>query len=185
MKVSVLQKDFYRYSGKIARFPFLSGFFHPTFRFIVYFRWAQQYYNKRIIGIVFRVLLRREQLRLGIQISYKTNIKEGFYIGHWGTIVINPLVCIGKNCNISHGVTIGQTNRGARKGVPKIGDYVWIGANAVLVGNITVGDRVLIAPNTYLNTDVPSDSLVMGNPAQIVPKKNATEGYINNIYEEN
>ncbi len=54
--------------------------------------------------------------------------------------------------------------------MPTIGDEVWIGANAVIVGGITIGNNVLIAPNAYVNTDVSSGSvvIVMGNPAQII-----------------
>jgi serine O-acetyltransferase len=63
--------------------------------------------------------------------------------------------------------------------VPEIGNEVWIGPNAVIVGNIKIGNNVLIAPNSYLNTDVPSNSIVIGNPAEIIPKNTATEGYIN------
>ena len=76
------------------------------------------------------------------------------------------------------GVTIGQENRGNRKGVPTIGNSVWIGINATVVGNITVGDDVLIAPNTFVNCDVPSHSIVMGNPCIIKHCDNATASYI-------
>lgn len=81
--------------------------------------------------------------------------------------------------NIATGVTIGKTNRGNSKGTPTIGNHVWIGTNAVIVGNITVGDDVLIAPNAYVNVDVPAHSVVVGNPAVIHAKENATEAYIN------
>ena len=40
---------------------------------------------------------------------------------------------------------------GGRKGVPKIGNKVWIGINACIVGNVTIGYDVLIAPNSYVN----------------------------------
>ncbi|MGL6039532.1 MAG: serine acetyltransferase, partial [Soonwooa sp.] len=59
-------------------------------------------------------------------------------------------------------------------------DEVWIGPNAVIVGGITIGNNVLIAPNAYVNMDVPANSVVIGNPAQITPNNMATEGYINN-----
>jgi serine O-acetyltransferase len=48
------------------------------------------------------------------------------------------------------------------------------------VGGITIGNNVLIAPNAYVNFDVPENSVVMGNPAKIYESENATEGYINN-----
>ncbi|MNY28285.1 Maltose O-acetyltransferase [compost metagenome] len=94
--------------------------------------------------------------------------------------MINPKAKIGKNCNIAQGVTIAQANRGKNEGVPIIGDEVWIGPNAVIVGKITIGNNVLIAPNAYVNTDIPDNSIALGNPATISQKMNATEGYINN-----
>lgn len=74
---------------------------------------------------------------------------------------------------------IGQTNRGGRQGTPVIGNEVWIGINAAIVGKVTIGDDVLIAPNSYVNCDVPSHSIVFGNPCIIKHRENATEGYIN------
>ena len=53
------------------------------------------------------------------------------------------------------------------------------GANAVIVGKINIGNNVLIAPNSYVNFDVPDNSIVIGNPGKIIHKDNATEGYIN------
>ena len=130
--------------------------------------------------MLWRLLLRRYQIKYGFQIYPETQIGEGFYLGHWGTVVINPKTIIGRNCNIAQGVTIAQSNRGKHQGTPTIGDEVWIGPNAVIVGNITIGDNVLIAPNAYVTTDVPSNSVVLGNPAIIKPREDATEGYINN-----
>lgn len=80
---------------------------------------------------------------------------------------------------MAQGVTIGQQNRGKLQGFPTIGDEVWIGANAVIVGGITIGNNVLVAPNAYVNFDVPAHSVVMGNPATIYSSERATEAYIN------
>ena len=115
-----------------------------------------------------------------ISISYSTQIGEGFYIGHTGRVIINSAAVLGKNINIATGCTIGQENRGNRKGCPRIGNNVWIGTNSVIAGKIEIGDDVLIAPLTFVNFDVPSHSVVIGNPAKIIPRKNATESYINN-----
>ena len=85
-----------------------------------------------------------------------------------------------EKCQYRHRrVTIGQESRGKRKGSPKIGDNVWIGTNAVIVGNITIGNDVLIAPLAHVNFDVPDHSIVIGNPAKIIRRENATAGYIN------
>lgn len=79
-------------------------------------------------------------------------------------------------------MTIGQENRGRRKGAPTIGNKVWLGVNSTIVGNITIGDDVLIAPNSYVNFDVPPHSIVIGNPGKIIHRENATQDYINNLY---
>ena len=90
---------------------------------------------------------------------------------------------LGENVTIFHGVTIGSTRRGKLKGSPTIGNKVWIGSNASIVGKIAIGDDVLIAPNSYVNMDVPSHSVCLGNPARIFNKENATEYYLDNICE--
>ena len=116
----------------------------------------------------------------GLEIASLDSIGGGLYIGHAYNITINPGAHIGANCNIHKGIVIGQTNRGKYKGVPKIGCNVWIGINAAIVGNITIGDDVLIAPNSFVNIDIPSHSVVFGNPCIIRPCEKATEYYINN-----
>ena len=114
-----------------------------------------------------------------IEIPRDTKIGAGLYIGHPFCITINSKAIVGCNCNIHKGVTIGQENRGVRQGTPIIGDCVWIGVNATIVGKITIGNDVLIAPNSYVNCDVPAHSVVLGNPCIIKHRDNATENYIN------
>lgn len=117
----------------------------------------------------------------GLEIFPNTKIGKGLYLGHAFNITINPSVVIGDYCNIHKGVTIGQENRGLRKGTPIIGNRVWIGCNATIVGNISVGDDVLIAPNTYVNCNISSHCVVFGNPCIIKERAKATEGYIEMI----
>ena len=57
---------------------------------------------------------------------------------------------------------------------------MWIGTNAVIVGNVRIGSDVLIAPLSFVNFDVPDHSIVIGNPAKIISRENAVEGYIEN-----
>ena len=123
-------------------------------------------------------------MKFGFQISWGTTIGEGFYLGHLGNIIINSEAVIGKNVNIAQGVTIGISNRGKTKGVPTIGDDVWIGANSTIVGGIKIGNNVLIAPNTFVNFDVPSNSVVVGSKATIISNEFATKNYIDNRIED-
>ena len=70
--------------------------------------------------------------------------------------------------------------RGARIGAPRLGSNVFVGINASVIGAVTIGDDVLIAPNANVNFDVPSHSIVIGNPGRIIPKEHATEECIFN-----
>ena len=127
----------------------------------------------------YRVLYRLHCSKRGIEIPWNTSIGRGIYLGHVYNITVNPGAVIGENCNIHKGVLIGQSNRGPSKGVPTLGNCVWVGINAAIVGGVTIGEDVLIAPNSFVNRDVPSHSVVFGNPCIIKSRENAVEGYIN------
>ena len=131
----------------------------------------------------YKAMFRLRANRRGLEITANQQIRGGLYLGHAYNITINSKAKIGRNCNIHKGVVIGQANRGPRKGYPTIGDRVWIGINAAIVGNVTIGDDVMIAPNSFVNIDIPSHSVVFGNPCIIKHRDWATEEYVNNIVE--
>ena len=146
-------------------------------RFQKYYRLSQNC-SSRFLKSIFQLLFKIEKKRNLIELSSDCRIGGGLYFGHPYCITINPDAIIGHNVNIHRGVVIGQENRGKRRSVPTIGNAVWVGINAVIVGNITIGNDVLIAPNSYVNCDVPSHSIVLGNPCRIIHKENATAQYI-------
>lgn len=147
-------------------------------KFQIYYRKAQS--AKGIMRKFYHALLRHYSRKQCCEIPPNVKIGEGLYFGHAFNITINHNAVIGKNCNIHKGVTIGRENRGKRKGTPTIGNNVWIGVGAVVVGNITIGDDVMIAPNAFVNCDIPPHSIAIGNPCVIKSRDFATEGYINN-----
>ncbi len=175
-----IQKDIYRYYGK-SHLTFKEKFLIPIgLRYIILLRKSNSI--NPISKFYFRILLKIATLITNIQIPHHVKIGSGFYIGHFGPIIVNSKVTIGTNVNISPGVVIGQTNRGEKKGTPIIGNQVWIGSNSVIVGNINIGSNVLIAPLSYVNFSIPDNSIVMGNPARVIKSSlNATTHYINNI----
>ena len=180
MKNSVFKKDLYRCYGEAGE-PFKRKIFRCLeLRYLCTLRKAQACKN-RLSKFYYRLKLRRLSAKSQIQILPSVKIGEGFYISHLGRIIINPKASLGKNVNISTGVVIGQENRGKRQGVPEIGNNCWIGPNAVIVGDIKIGDDVLIAPLSFVNFDVPDHSIVIGNPAKIISRENATEGYLKNL----
>lgn len=175
--------DLFRYYGKI-KLRFTDKIKFPLeLKYLMYLRKAQNSKNI-IVKKYYSIILKKYSKKTHIQIPVSTKIGKGFYIGHLGRIIINPNVKIGENVNIATGVTIGKENRGKRKGVPTIKDNVWIGTNSVIVGNISIGSDVLIAPLSFVNFDVPDHSIVIGNPAKVIQKANATNLYIQNTNEE-
>ncbi|MEO6095362.1 MAG: serine acetyltransferase, partial [Fibrobacteria bacterium] len=120
-----IQADLYRYTGDgPGRGSLWRGLRNPGFRFTYVFRMAKLHAKYTPLGLFFRFLVNRYFWKYGFQISLKTQLGEGLYIGHIGAVIINSSSLIGKNCNLSAGVTIGQTNRGDKKGSPTIGDRV-------------------------------------------------------------
>lgn len=114
-----------------------------------------------------------------IQIPVGTNIGPGFRISHFGGVVVNPDAKIGKNFSIAQGALIGNA-AGKKAGVPTIGDNVMMSANSVVIGGATIGDYAMIAPGAFVNFDVPSNSIVIGNPGKIFPAEKPTDKY--NVY---
>lgn len=174
----VLQYDYefnaaFRDTRKLSR-SFLKGY---EWKYIVLYRKYQSNYNN-IWGKYFEWRLKRLENKTGFSFEGNINIGQGLIIGHWGKIVINGNAKFGNDVFLTHGVTIGRDIRGKRKGVPTIGNRVCIRTNSTIVGNVHIGNDVLIAPNTFVNFDVPDHSVVIGNPASIHHRDNATEGHL-------
>jgi serine O-acetyltransferase len=100
----------------------------------------------------------------GIELPRSARIGPGLYIGHFGGITISPAAVIGRDCNLSPGITIGVSGEGAKCGVPTIGDEVYIAPGARLFGRIMVGNNVKIGANAVVYKDVPDNAVVVLDP---------------------
>ena len=107
---------------------------------------------------------------LGIDLPCEATLGRRFVIEHIGGIVISGDAVIGDDCIVRQGVTVGLRNRGVR-GSPRIGNRVDIGAGAKLLGPIEIGDDVAIGANAVVLCDVPANSIAVGIPARIAPRK--------------
>jgi serine O-acetyltransferase len=107
------------------------------------------------------------RLVVGIYIDPAARVGPGLYIGHSGGIWVTPGAVIGRDCNISQGVTIGVGGT-VRRGSPTIGDRVWIGPNATVSGPIRIGDGAVIGANSLAVSHVPENGVAVGVPARIV-----------------
>lgn len=97
----------------------------------------------------------------GIEISRHARIGPGLYIGHSGGIVVGPAASLGARCSLSQGVTIGVRAGG---GAPQLGDDVYIGAGAKVLGAVRVGNNVKIGANAVVHRDIPDDAVVALDP---------------------
>jgi len=167
--------DLYRYNGNVSTKIFLKSYFLiPGFNYMFWLRLGQ-HWNSTII----KYILHRKKIKYGIQISMDTKIGKGFYIGHFGSIVVSGGAKIGDNCNISQDVTIGFIPRGKKKGVPVIGDNCYIAPGAKIIGNVKIGNNVAIGANAVVTTDLPDNAVAVGIPAKII-SYNGSDGYTNN-----
>jgi serine O-acetyltransferase len=103
----------------------------------------------------------------GICIPNKTEVGGGLYFPRFGAIILSH-GSIGENCTIEQNVTLGIAGRGEERGHPTIGNRVFIGAGAMIVGKITIGDDAYIFPGAVVTRSVPPRAVVMGYPARIV-----------------
>jgi serine O-acetyltransferase len=100
----------------------------------------------------------------GIGLPRSARIGKGFYIGHFGAIQISGAAQIGANCNISQEVTIGVSGTGNNRGVPIIGDNVYIAPGAKIFGLIRIGNNVKIGANAVVYKDIPDNAVVVLDP---------------------
>ena len=184
LKSTFIKADLYRYFGSVTKESFIKALRIPGFEFTLYFRLAVERNKYSLLGALARWRYPKLFVKYGFQIPRATKVGKGLRISHFGGVVINYNAVIGENCYLSHNVTIGQIPLGTKQGCPTIGNRVWIGPGAVIVGNITIGDDVLIAGNSFVNQDVPRGSLVIGNPSKVISNANATEGYVTYVYKD-
>ena len=111
------------------------------------------------------------ELLTGAGIPYSAQLYPGQYIGHFGPLLINGDAVIGAGCNFSQGVTIGVSGRGDRRGCPVIEPRVYLGANAVVVGRITVGAGSVVGANSTVIRDVAAGTTVLGVPATVLARQ--------------
>ena len=126
------------------------------------------YSNKRcrFLGgaIISKVVCKIIRFYYHCELPYSVDT-TGVHFCHKGfCTVVHPKVSFGKCVVIQHGVTIGKTD----KGVPSFGNNVFIGARAIIIGDVKVGDNVNIGAGTVVINDIPSNCTAVGVPARII-----------------
>jgi serine O-acetyltransferase len=142
---------------------------NPRVQAVVRFRIGHLLVQRRLTPLA--MFLRSRSLRhAGAEIHPSASIGPGLCLVHSSGVVVGGSVVIGRNCRLHQGVTIGSAGVGAAGvwGEPVVGDDVTIGAHAVLVGPVRIGDRAVIAANAVVTKDVPDDGVVGGVPARLL-----------------
>ena len=180
--IKLLLSDYKKYKKYGGNFISIV-FFTQGFWALLQYRIAHVVYNlkipviKQLLQLLMLFWQKGIEITTGISIPASVKIGHSFYIGHFGGIIINAKAVIGNNCNISQGVTIGVSGLGEKRGIPIVGNNVYIGANSVLVGKITIADDVLIGACSLVNTNTNAKAVMLGVPAIKVSDK-GSEGYI-------
>lgn len=180
--------DLFRYLGETSLSKFLKCFvLNPGFKYTVIMR-TVRYFKENGKGflsgyLLLRLILRHLEVKYGISIPYNTKIGPGLYLGHFGGIVVNHDVRIGRNCNINHCVTIGATYGGKFPGVPTILDNVFLGPGSKIIGGITVGNNAAVGANCVVTEPVSDGGVVVGIPGKIISYKGSGNYVVNTVSE--
>ncbi len=124
---------------------------------------------RKLLSFIYKALFKLVQIVTGIELPCEVVIGRNFVIDHFGGIVISGYAQFGDDCRIRNGVVVGLKNVHELV-APVIGNNVDTGAGAKLLGNIRIGDNVVIGANAVVLIDVPDDSLAVGVPAIIKPR---------------
>lgn len=169
-----LKADLERYKAETLKQK-IYVLFEQGFWAVVIYRLGQWTATIRIpiIGFILRfiafLLFKMIEMTTGISIPSSAKIGKGFYVGHFGGIVLHSDVVMGENCSIGPGVLIGTRGLGS-KGVAVIGNNVYVGVGAKILGKITIGNNVKIGANAVVVTDIPDGATAVGIPAKIISK---------------
>ncbi len=134
-------------------------------------RWAvrlRPWLIRKPVTICLTLLNKFTEIVTGICMPAGAEIGNGLYVGHFGSIFLPSKGRMGQNCSVSQGVTIGVAGFGENRGAPSIGDRVYIGPHAIVVGKITVGDDAVICAGAVVTRSVPPRAVVLGNPARVI-----------------
>lgn len=125
---------------------------------------------RKPFSLLYKVLYKIVQVLTGIEFPCEVEIGRNFRIDHFSDIVVSGYAVFGDNCVIRNGVTVGLRNVDDPV-APRIGNNVDIGAGAKVLGGITIGNNVNIGANAVVLKDILDNSIAVGVPARVIPKK--------------
>lgn len=131
--------------------------------------------------IWYKFKLHKHSLKLGFTIPINA-FGPGLSIAHYGTIVVSSAAKVGKNCRIHEGVNIGATNGSAS--APQIGDNVFIGTGAKIIGDISIANDVAIGANAVVVKSITESGVTYGGvPAKKISSNNSHSNLASGLLE--
>lgn len=157
---------------------------------LIWYRVAHFFYKRKCFFIA-RFISQVARALTGIEIHPGAKIGKGLFIDHGMGVVIGETAEVGDNVTLYHGVTLGGTGKDTGKRHPTVGNNVFIGSGAKLLGPIVIGDNVKVGANAVVLKDIPSNCTAVGIPARTIYKTTAQvieikdyEGKRRKIYNE-
>lgn len=120
--------------------------------------------------LIARITAEITRILTGVEIHPGAVLGPGLFIDHATGVVIGETAEVGEDVTLYHGVTLGGSGRDTGKRHPTIGDRVTIGAGAKILGAIKIGDDSRIGANAVVVKEVPSSSVVVGVPGQVISR---------------
>lgn len=178
-----LRSDIERYqqflgnSEPISTFAFIRGCFSPRMLPVVFIRLAEFFTNRhlRFLGKFFTLT---NVVLFGIEVSPQVRIGGGLFLPHTVGTVLGA-ERIGQNVTIQQGVTLGtaEPDNGFTASLrPVIGNHVFLGAGAKVIGRVSVGDHAKVGANAVVLQDVPPYAIAVGIPARIILRSASHSG---------
>lgn len=156
-------------------------FCYPGVHALIYHRIAKFFYRHNLKFIA-RGISQFARRRTGIEIHPGATLGRRIFIDHGMGVVIGETAVVGDDCTIYHGVTLGGTGKETGKRHPTLGNNVFVGAGAKLLGSFTVGDNSKIAAGAVVLDEIPPNSTAVGIPARVVRKCNKTIDAFDNVH---
>ncbi len=146
-------------------------FLYPSFKAQLYHKLSSYLYKKKLYFLA-RLISEHSKIKTGIEIHPGAKLGKGVFIDHGFGVVIGETAEVGNNVVMFHSVTLGGTGKEKGKRHPTIGNNVFIGSGAKILGNIKIGDNSKIGANAVVLKDVEDNSTVVGVPAKKIKKPN-------------
>lgn len=141
-------------------------FLYPSFKVLIYYKIAHYFYLKKHYFLA--RFLSEKGKKTGIEIHPGAKIGKNLFIDHGAGVVIGEDTIIKDNVVLHHGVTLGGTGKDEKNRHPVIGNNVYIGCGAKILGNITIEDNCKIGANAVILKNVKKNSTIVGIPGKVV-----------------